>query len=162
MAMGYIRDPHEKVSVGDTLRFWVVEADTAKSRVSLTLLSPTAKQTPTEDKERAPRAPRPPRPEGDRQKFADKPRESHPPGEGKRRENERGDKRFDRSGGQSRGRSFERTPKTFVSAPVKKEVKPITEKMKQGKEPMRSFGDLAQLFGRVQVEAEKKKEEEKK
>ena len=160
MAMGYIRDPHEKVSVGDTLRFWVVEADTAKRRVSLTLLSPTAKQTPTEDKERAPRAPRPPRPEGDRQKFADKP--SHPPGEGKRRENERGDKRFDRSGGQSRGRSFERTPKTFVSAPVKKEVKPITEKMKQGKEPMRSFGDLAQLFGRVQVEEEKKKEEEKK
>jgi hypothetical protein len=44
---------------------------------------------------------------------------------------------------------------------VKKEVKPITEKMKQGKEPMRSFGDLAQLFGRVQADGEEGKGEKK-
>ncbi|MDR1291235.1 MAG: helix-hairpin-helix domain-containing protein [Planctomycetaceae bacterium] len=42
-------------------------------------------------------------------------------------------------------------PKTYVSATKPSELKPITEKMKQGKEPLRSFGDLAQFLGRVQV-----------
>jgi hypothetical protein len=42
-------------------------------------------------------------------------------------------------------------PKSYVATPKPKELKPITEKMKQGKEPLRSFGDLAQLWGRVQV-----------
>jgi hypothetical protein len=40
---------------------------------------------------------------------------------------------------------------------VKKEVKPITEKMKQGKEPMRSFSDLAQLFAQAQPNEEEGK-----
>jgi hypothetical protein len=44
---------------------------------------------------------------------------------------------------------------------VKKEMKPITEDMKKGKEPMRSFSDLAQLFGRVHSEAEGGKEGKK-
>jgi len=37
-------------------------------------------------------------------------------------------------------------------------VKPITEEMKKGKEPMRSFSDLAQLFGRTQTDTDEKKE----
>ncbi|MDR1485142.1 MAG: helix-hairpin-helix domain-containing protein [Planctomycetaceae bacterium] len=45
----------------------------------------------------------------------------------------------------------EKRPKTYVATPVPKELKPITDKMKLGKEPLRSFGDLAQLWGRVQV-----------
>ncbi|MDR2642763.1 MAG: helix-hairpin-helix domain-containing protein [Planctomycetaceae bacterium] len=45
----------------------------------------------------------------------------------------------------------EKRPKTYVAVSKPKELKPITEKMKQGKEPLRSFGDLAQLWGRVQV-----------
>jgi len=67
-------------------------------------------------------------------------------------------KRFDKRSGD---RSFDRPPKTFVSAPVKKEVKPITEEMKKGKEPMRSFSDLAQLFGRTPTDEEKGKGEKK-
>jgi len=167
MASGYIRDAHEKAAVGDTVRLWVVETDVAKKRVSLTLLPPgTEKQTPahkSEDKERSrpprERSARPPRPEGDRRESAEKPRSDQPRPPRDASRGSRDGKRFDRQ--RSGGKTFERIPKTFVSAPVKKEMKPITEKMKQGKEPMRSFGDLAQLFGRVQVETEEGKEGKK-
>ncbi|MDR0392590.1 MAG: hypothetical protein LBH59_11820, partial [Planctomycetaceae bacterium] len=67
----------------------------------------------------------------------------------------RGQDRFNRNRTIDSG---EKRPKSYVSTPKAKELKPITEKMKQGKEPLRSFGDLAQLWGRVQVSdpAEKK------
>ena len=53
-----------------------------------------------------------------------------------------------------------------MTAPQEKVFAPISENMKKGKEPLRSFGDLAQLFGRVQAvdpaeEKRKKKEEQK-
>ncbi len=58
------------------------------------------------------------------------------------------------------------TPKVFVSAPQEKVIAPISDEMKKGKEPLRSFGDLAQLFGRVQAvdpaEEKRRKKEEKK
>ncbi len=57
-------------------------------------------------------------------------------------------------------------PKVFVSAPQEKVIAPISDEMKKGKEPLRSFGDLAQLFGRVQAvdpaEEKRRKKEEKK
>jgi len=148
MATGYIQSAHDKVAVGNMVRLWVVEVDVAKKRVSLTLLPPgTTKQPPkSSNKEREgstkEHAPRPPRPEGERREFSDRPREERPHRDSRR--DARGGKRFDK-------KPSDRSPKTFVSAPVKKEVKPITDKMKQGKEPMRSFSDLAQLFGRVQT-----------
>ncbi|MDR2763389.1 MAG: helix-hairpin-helix domain-containing protein [Planctomycetaceae bacterium] len=57
-------------------------------------------------------------------------------------------------GGDRAGRMYdkgEKRPKTYVAPPKIKELKPITENMRQGKEPLRSFGDLAQLLGRVQI-----------
>jgi uncharacterized protein len=146
MASGYIQNAHEKAAVGNVVRLWVVEADAAKKRVSLTLLPPgterqSAGQRSSErEHDRPPRehSSRPPRPERERRESSDKPRGDRPSHSFR---DSKGDKRFER-------KSFDRTPKTFVSAPVKKDVKPITEKMKQGKEPMRSFSDLAQLFGR--------------
>ena len=158
MAAGYIQSAHDKVAVGNMVRLWVVEADAAKKRVSLSLLPPgTEKQSPkSSDKERErpsrERSPRPPRPEGERREFADKPREDRP-----RRDSHQDSHRDSRGGKRFDKKPFDRTPKTFVSAPVKKEVKPITDKMKQGKEPMRSFSDLAQLFGRVQTGEEEGK-----
>ncbi|MGL6193265.1 MAG: Tex-like N-terminal domain-containing protein [Thermoguttaceae bacterium] len=70
-----------------------------------------------------------------------------------------------RDGGRDRSR-YEVKPKTFVAGPKEKVIKPISDDMKKGKEPLRSFGDLAQLFGRVQAvdpaeEKRKKKEEQK-
>ena len=164
MASGYIQDAHEKMIAGNTVHCWVVEADAAKKRVSLTLLSPgTEKQSPRsadksadKERERPPRerAPRPPRQgqDGERREFSDKPRGDRPSrGAGG---SPRDSKRFERRGD---SKAFDRTPKTFVTAPVKKEMKPITEEMKKGKEPMRSFSDLAQLFGRVQNDTEEGK-----
>ena len=153
MASGYIQNAHERLSAGNVVKLWVVESDSVKKRVSLTLLRPgTEKQMSGRDGERSrpPReyTPRPPRQEGERRDFSDRSSSDRPRGDRPSRDGGRFDKR-------SEGRSFERPPKTFVSAPVKKEVKPITEEMKKGKEPMRSFSDLAQLFGREGGEEKK-------
>ena len=155
MATGYIQDAHDKVVTGSTVRLWVVEADVAKKRVSLTLLPPgTEKHTPrSADKERErpsrEHTPRPLRQDGERREFSDKPGGNRSPRDANR--DSKDGKRFGRRGD---SRAFDRTPKTFVTAPIKREVKPITEEMKKGKEPMRSFSDLAQLFGRTPTDAE--------
>ena len=162
MVSGYIQDAHEKVAVGDTVRLWVTETDAGKKRVALTLLPPgTEKRTHLRgaaDRKRDQPARehpgRPPRSEGERRDFSDKARSDKPWGERPPRDSRNGK----RGAG---GRSFERSPKTFATMPIKKEVKPITEKMKQGKEPMRSFADLAQLFGRVQADTDEGNGEKK-
>ena len=131
MASGYIQSAHDRVFSGDVVRVWVVETDVAKQRVSLSLLPPgTEKQTPGQ------------KPAGGEKERTRAPKEhiSRPPRDSR---DSRDSKRFDRKP------SFDRSPKTFITSPVKKDVKPITEGMKQGKEPMRSFSDLAQLFGRT-------------
>ncbi|MGL4943301.1 MAG: helix-hairpin-helix domain-containing protein [Thermoguttaceae bacterium] len=97
-------------------------------------------------------APRGERPQGERPR-SDAPRGERPrsdrPRDGGRRDGRRDDRRDDRR---------ERTPKTYVVESARNETKPITEAMRTGKEALRSFGDLAQLFGRVSVtnESEKK------
>lgn len=40
LANHYIKDPHEVVSVGDTVKVWVVEVDKQRRRVSLTAIQP--------------------------------------------------------------------------------------------------------------------------
>jgi uncharacterized protein len=176
MSVGYLRDAHEKVAVGDTIRLWVASIDQERKRFSLTMLPPgTEKQKPDRNRQRDQRevesAPAVPRPEGQRGERAERPPQRDqdnrhtpkpqsssqsspqtPPGDRPpRRDFKRRDDR--------REPDRNRTPKTFVAAPSKaKEVKPITDKMKQGKEPLRSFGDLAQLLGHVQAdEPENKK-----
>ena len=47
----YIKDPHEVVSVGDTVKVWVVEVDKQRRRVSLTAIQPgTEKPSPAQPK----------------------------------------------------------------------------------------------------------------
>lgn len=69
------------------------------------------------------------------------------------------------AGGRSGGR-YDLKSKTYQAPQQEKVVAPISENMKKGKEPLRSFGDLAQLFGRVQAvdpaEEKKRLKEEKK
>lgn len=187
MADRYIRDAHEKVAVGDIVRVWVVEVDPARKRISLTMLPPGTEKRPRfehrrdgpkrDDEHREPdRAGDRSRSEGRQQDrpqgSGDKrPRQDRPPrqeGDRSRRGSER-DRRDDRGKREHRDdrRGRDRSPKSFDVRPKDKTIKPITEEMKQGKEPLRSFGDLAQLLGRVPVpdsEAEKKrkKEEERK
>ncbi len=52
------------------------------------------------------------------------------------------------AGGRDRGfQGRERKPESY-RVESKKDLKPITEEMQKGKEPMRSFGDLIQFFGK--------------
>lgn len=119
LADRYIADPHDVVSVGDILRVWVVEVDQKRRRVSLTAIEPGTER-PKPSKER--RKPRPDRQAG---RSEPKGRTGKP-------------KRGKPHGGQ---RSKQYKPK---SAP--KPVVPITKEMEDGTEPMRTFGDLKQLF----------------
>jgi uncharacterized protein len=130
LADRYVRDPHEVVSVGDSLRVWVVEVDKPRRRVSLTAIQPGT------EKPVQPRPPREARGGGGRKQG-----ESRPP------RSSRGG-----AGGERTKQARPPRPRTVHRPPVKpKPVKPITKDMEEGKEPLRSFSDLMQFY-------EKKKE----
>ncbi|MCI0360794.1 MAG: helix-hairpin-helix domain-containing protein, partial [Planctomycetaceae bacterium] len=167
LADRYIRDPHEVVGVGDVLHVWVVEVDKNRRRVSLTAIRPGSErphhgprdrggqQRPPKQQEQRP--PRPPRqPAGGRpQQTGAQPagagagaqgqdqRPPRPQGGGGRRDSRRG------------GRPASSHPQTIERAPTKpKKFKPITKAQEEGKEPMRSFSDLMQLFDKKKKKPE--------
>lgn len=152
MADRFIKDAYDRVAVGDVVKTWVLEADAGRKRISLSLLPPGAERQPRKDQRRGDESRDRPenRPENkdrpkrdDRRKDGDRP----PRKDGDRRGGSNRDR--DQRGRDNRDRN--RGPKSFVMTPKEKAVKPISEDMKKGKEPLRSFGDLAQLLGRVQV-----------
>jgi protein Tex len=153
----YVRDPHDVVSVGEIVRVWVLELDKARRRVALTMLSPEERQRQQQAAEQkkqgrgrgrgrgrpqsgepaaAPRQPpgeaappageRPPRPAGP-------PRPERPPRPPKRR------------GRREEERPRERQPVVYETK-RKREAKPLSEAMRQGREPLRTFGDLKQFL----------------
>jgi len=222
MANKYVRDAHEVLSVGDSVKVWVVEVDKERKRISLSMLPPGTERKrerreprePREDRRRSSQQDRPPRPRGEDTRGPRPARESgtggeqqqqngeqrppRPPrdnrngerqqGQGERQGERQGnyqrnerqsrpapenrrdrprqeDRRRDdgrRDGGRGRRTDRFERPKSFeVSS--KKTIKPITEEMKKGTAPMRSFSDLAQFFGRVEApgpEEEKRKQKE--
>ena len=153
LADRFIRDPHEVVAVGDIVKVWVLAVDKERRRVSLTMVAPGSQR------------PRPPRggpPAADGAPAA--------PGEGQRRDRRHGRRQ---SEGQSPaagpapqaeqrrqgpppsrpegppphgGRPQGRPPQYQQPRPRPKPLIPITDAMKIGKEPMRTFGDLMQFF----------------
>lgn len=129
LANHFIKDPHEVVSVGDMITLWVESIDTDRRRVSLTAIEPgTATPAPSRG-ERKPRG-RKPKPSGDRS--------SRPRSKG--------------------GKSADRTPRKNYTKPKKPRiVTPLTEEMKEGKAPMRSFSDLQQFFNKDKDDDKKKK-----
>ncbi len=133
LADKYVRDPHEVVAVGDIVKVWVVEVDKERRRVSLTMVQPGTQQPHRRrrdgakpDRDKAPS-------EGGGQQRA-RPRESrrHKP------------EKLHKSKGPPKRKGPPKPKYRPKSRP--KPVAPITEKMRTGKEPMRTFGDLAQLF----------------
>ncbi|MCL2306065.1 MAG: helix-hairpin-helix domain-containing protein [Planctomycetaceae bacterium] len=174
LADRYVKDAHDHVSAGDVVRVWVVSADRERGRISLTMIPPgTQKSFETrQDRGGGGHRPRRDREGGGEQKpHENRSKDSRDkPKEGGRREfsGDKRDRDKGRDGGRGRGGGgrYDGKPKSYVSAPQEKVLAPISENMKKGKEPLRSFGDLAQLFGRVQVvdpaeEKRKKKEEQK-
>jgi len=125
LADRYVADPHEVVSVGDVIRVWVIEIDRERRRVSLTAIDPSIetekKEKPQGRPNRPPRSERPQRAKG---------RSGHKPQGG---------------GGHGKGKQGGK-PRHSERRAKPKPSKPISDAMKEGKEPLRSFGDLQQFF----------------
>ena len=180
LADRYIRDPHELVAVGDIVKVWVLAVDKERRRVSLTMVrpgsersrrpiqgEPSADGAPADSREsdrggRRPRGRRPARPQGaqgaptrgEPQAAAAGPQgPPHTPAAGRtdqqhfRRPQRHGppsSKPRPQSRDQDRPQQPRPRPKPFV---------PITDEMKAGKAPMRTFGDLLQFFEHKPPEA---------
>jgi uncharacterized protein len=144
LADKFIRDPHEFVAVGDIVRVWVIDVDKTRRRVSLTMIppgrarpGPQRHETPQgplkpEGKREAERGPKPPRPAG----------QSRPEIRSTQPSSGRADRpRFQHRPPRSADRTADRPP------PRPKPITPLTDEMKSGKEPLRSFSDLMQFYG---------------
>jgi len=131
LADRFIRDPHDVVAVGDIVRVWVMEIDKERRRVSLTMVRPGSERS----KQSARGAAKPPR----EKSVGERPDRDQPP------------RRAARPTGQERPRGRGRPqqappPRPHRPAPKPKPMIPITDAMKNGKEPMRTFGDLLQFY----------------
>lgn len=149
LADKFVRDPHEVVTVGDIVRVWVLEVEKQRRRVSLTMIPP-GRERPGPRRYEKPQGS--PRPEGGR----DAGRPPRPPrsqdrgrveGQASPTPAARSDRpRFQQRPPQGRPpRSPDRGPPRPPPRP--KPVTPITDDMKAGKEPLRSFSDLMQFYG---------------
>jgi uncharacterized protein len=139
----YVRDPHDVVSVGEVVRVWVLELDKARRRVALTMLTPDERhrqqQIAEQRKEGRGRLPD----RGGRQQPAgERPREALPPRAGDRPPPARPPRR---RGKQHAAKPREPQPRVYEAKP-KKEAKPLTKAMQEGREPLRTFGELAQFL----------------
>jgi uncharacterized protein len=142
LADRFVKDPHEVVSVGDILNVWVVEVDKQRRRVSLTAIKPGTERPQPDRRERPPAAGRPAgRPEGRPEGRPGRPPYGRRP-DGRSQQGQRGG---------------DRPRTTEVKSRKPKPVRPITDKMVEGKEPMRSFSDLLQFYERKPEEGEEKK-----
>ncbi len=127
----YVRDPHEVVSVGQIVKVWVLEIDKARRRVALTMIQPGTERPQPQKRQRAEKGERRPRPAPQPQAVngqsappsAARPPRRQPPARPPR----------------------EQQPRTYT-ATAKKPPKPISKEMRDGKEPLRTFGDLKQFF----------------
>jgi protein Tex len=145
LSVGYVRDPHDVVAVGDQVRVWVTSIDTDRRRVALTMIPPgTEKPLPTRARggRRRGAAPQPAAqsPPTERRPAAVEKKSLPPRRPPKPRRDRRDAARAARTGAYEK-----RATKVMV---------PITKEMEEGKAYMRTFGDLLQYH-------QKKKEEPK-
>jgi len=121
----YVRDPHDVVTVGQIVKVWVLEIDKARRRVALTMIEPgSGRQPPARRDGRHEKQ--------DKRPPAEQAAQARPPKPPRQREQRRAVR--------------EPQVRTYVAKPAKKPAKPLTEAMRQGKEPLRTFGDLKQFF----------------
>jgi uncharacterized protein len=145
----YVRDPHDVVSVGQIVKVWVLELDKTRRRVALTMISPVERQR-RQDREAAGGGSRGDGADAGRQQAAAAraaaPAAARPPAPAATRPRR----------GQSRGKPpREQGPRTYVAATPKKSSAPISKAMKEGREPLRTFGDLKQFFDSRTGDAER-------
>lgn len=112
----FIDDPHSLVALGDIVRVWVLGVDKERRRVSLTMVDAETRAKRSAEKP---------------QKKEKRPRRQSRGKQGKE---------ASRKGSQRRSKGPPRKPKPRKKGP------PLTKEMKEGKEPLRSFGDLLQFY----------------
>jgi uncharacterized protein len=136
LADKFIRDPHDVVAVGDIVRVWVMEIDKERRRVSLTMVQPGSER------------PKPQPQQQHRPRHDDRPRQQKPAGDGapqpKPTTGGRPGGRPQGAGPHGHGRPQHQQYRPRPAPP--KPLIPITDGMKAGKEPMRTFGDLLQFY----------------
>jgi len=148
----YVRDPHDVVTVGEIVKVWVLELDKARRRVALTMIQPGSARDQQEQR-------RPVRVAAD---GASNERSNGPNGRGSQRAGRREQGAPARSrGSQPSGRPTSREPatKTYTARAPSKPAAPISKKMQEGKEPLRTFGDLKQFFQKRDETPENEKPE---
>ena len=144
LGKSYVSNVRECVSIGEVLKVWVVDVDLERRRISLTTLEPGTVRERRPDR----RSRRESAGGEERQRRERRPRRTEEGGEARRERPQR----------RGRDERADRQPRTVTVAPKDVSITPISEEMKAGKEPMRSFSDLAQFFGKVEPND---KEEEK-
>ena len=131
----FIRDPHDAVSVGEVVRVWVMELDKEKKRIALTMIPPRPARPPRRTEDRPARVAK--EVSGRAEREPSRTRSDQGPERSARR-TPRPDK--------PRSISQERRPTTYVSTTQKGPVLPISKAMREGRAPLRTFGDLKQLL----------------
>ena len=144
----YIADPHKVFAVGDAMKVWVTEVSAQQRRVRLTAIRPGTKKANTRgrsnrgrSKDQANRGPA--QPNTDSSASPTSSNERSPQGNRGRRPGKYEGAR----GGQTPRKDNPKFKHTARRAKPKP-VKPITDKMLKGDEPMRSFSDLVQFVKR--------------
>ena len=137
LSSGFIRDPHAAVVVGQAVRVWVLELDKNRRRVALTMIDPNAKRRPADQGRGRPRNGR------KRKDESRKPVEQGAAGT-PRPTGDRRERRKPRGG--DRRREQPQRPRVYTSSRGREPAKPLSENMKTGREPLRTFGDLKQFF----------------
>ncbi|HEX4131582.1 MAG TPA: Tex family protein [Pirellulales bacterium] len=138
LADRYVQDPHEVVSVGDIVKVWVLEVDKQRRRVSLTMIDPAQRRAVP-----PPRRGKPSQPTADGQAppqgQSRPPRPGRPPQQRPQHAKQGGGKpHFVKSQGPPPAR-----PKPHAKP---KPVVPLSKEMREGKAPLRTFGDLQQFW----------------
>ncbi|HEV2972670.1 MAG TPA: Tex-like N-terminal domain-containing protein [Pirellulales bacterium] len=176
MASRFVRDPHEVVAVGDIVKVWVLEIDKGRRRVSLTMIAPgsrrgdpvagkhpasqSGQQTeqagePRGDgRSRRPRRPPRPTPAAAAHDAAPAGAENAPSdpaaiasgGQSAAPRQPPQRPRFQRPGGPRTQHGAAQAKPHYRPKPKPAPLIPITDAMKKGKEPLRTFGDLKQFL----------------
>ena len=129
-------DARRLVSVGEKIKVWVVSVDVAQGRVALSAVNPS------ELKERESR-----RGERDAEKKERRPQRRRNDQENGEGDGERRHGRGGRNDRNNRGGRGERGARSVELAPKEKELKPLSEEKKSGKQSLQGFDELKQFFG---------------
>jgi uncharacterized protein len=157
LADKFVRDPHDVVAVGDIIKVWVVEVDKQRRRVSLTMIPPGTQRIAGRRHESRPQAP--PAPEGEPQTLQT-PRPPRPPQKPSRPQGTVSRETGPQGPRPQQGRRPPPPPRPeYKPKRPPKPITPLTDEMRSGKAPLRSFSDLAQFF---QAKPEPPPEEEPK